>query len=375
MKVSEFLRRVEALFPPHLAESWDNVGLLVGDPQAPVRAAMVCLEATAPTVAEARRRGADLILAHHPLVFRPMKRVRTDDPTGALVAELLRANISLVAAHTNMDAAPWGTNRVLAELLGLAVEGPLVRAELDPAARSRDLKLVVFVPVGSEGAIVEAIDRGGGGRIGLYSRCTFRMRGTGTFLGGEGTNPAIGEAGRFEEADEFRLEAVVPRAARARVLAEVLAAHPYEEPAYDFVPIEGEPGEAGLGCVARLPAPLGVADFAREAKAKLGAPCVRISGPTEREIRRVAICTGSGGSLLEAARRSGADAFLTGETKYHEGIEAHRLGFPVVEVGHYESEVVVAKPLAERLASDPRVREAGIEVFAAESDLQPFVYV
>lgn len=367
-------RAVAALAPPHLAESWDNVGLQIGAPRAPVRRAMTCLETTTPTIEEARRRGADAIVAHHPLLFRATKRLVADDPASALAMELIRAGLGLVVAHTNLDSATRGTNQVLAETCGLEPGEPLLPAALDPRAESRDFKFVVFVPEGSERAVIDAIHRGGGGRIGLYTHCTFRAAGKGTFFGGEGTNPAAGEAGRFEEVAEWRLEAVVPRDARASVTREVRAVHPYEEPAFDFAPLAGDPGTAGLGCMARPPGGEAVPppEFLASVKRGLGLDAVRVSGPPPACVARVAICTGSGGSLLRTASESGADCFLTGEIKYHEGIEAWQRGLWVVEVGHFESERIVAGPLARMIRESEWARTGGVECFAASDDLQPF---
>lgn len=367
---------VAEMFPPALAESWDNVGLQIGDPAAPARRAMTCLEVTAPTLAEARRAKADAIVAHHPLVFKPLRGVVESRPAERLVAETIRAGIGLVVAHTNMDCAPWGTNQALAEACGLRPVDFLEPRILPLEGAEDCLKLAVFVPEGHERKIIDAIHRGGGGRIGLYTHCTFRSLGLGTFLGGEGSDPFLGKAGRFEQAREWRLEAVVPRAARESVLRELLAAHPYEEPAYDFYPLAGAEIRAGLGCVAEPRARMDLAGLIRGVKRGLGLKSVRLSGPhaarLRRSIRKVAICSGSGGSLLARAAQAGADAFLTGEMNYHHGVEAAQRGLDVIEAGHFESERIVAAPLAERLAQAARGRGFRLDAFAARSDFQPF---
>lgn len=365
---------VDRLFPESLAEAWDNVGLQVGDPARAVRKVMVCLEVTDSTLAEARAAEADAILAHHPLIFKPFKTLRADTPAQRLAMELTRAGIGLIAAHTNMDSAAWGTNQILAERLGLEVRGPL-EPRLAPESPVSDYKLIVFTPEGNEGRIIEAIHGGGGGRIGLYSHCTFRTAGVGTFIGGEGASPVIGQAGQFEEAREYRLETIVPAAAREAVIEAVRAAHPYEEPAYDLIPIATPvgPGHVGLGCVCDLPSPESVDRMVARIKKKMGLKRVRVSGPSGgRTIARAAICTGSGGSLLGRAARVGADAFITGEINYHAAVEAHQRGLTVIELGHFESEVIMAGPVAERLGSGPELRGRDIKFFAATSDFQPF---
>ena len=368
LTLADLAARVAAIAPPELAEPWDNVGIQSGDPDRRVRRAMTCLEVTAPTLAEAKRRKADTLVSHHPLIFHPLQTVLESDPAQSLVAALLRARINLIVAHTNLDCARWGTNEALAEACGFRRVAPLDRRDA-PA----QLKLVVFTPEGYEAAIIDAVARGGGGRIGAYTHCTFRSPGTGTFFGGAGAKPFLGRAGRLEEAAELRIEAVVPLEARDAVLKEVLAAHPYDEPAYEFYVLAGGSGSTGLGCLAEPPRPISARALARAIKRRMNLSSVRLSGPPKRIVKKIAICTGSGGSLLEKAARAGADALLTGEATYHHGIEAHQRGLAMIEIGHFESEAVVAAPLARRLAEDPEIRESGAQLFAARDDLQPFV--
>ncbi len=382
--VSALADRVAEMFPPELAESWDNVGLQIGDPARRIRRVMTCLEVTPPTLTEAKRRGADVILAHHPLIFRPMKTVLESRPAEKLATELIRAKIALIVAHTNMDSAPWGTNQVLAEACGLTPTGPLVPRSLDDGAgcpSGDQLKFVVFTPKGHERAVIDAMHRGGGGRIGLYTHCTFRSEGTGTFRGDRGSNPFIGKAGKFEEASEYRLEAVVPRSARASVLAEVLKVHPYEEPAYEFYVLSGVDLPAcGLGCLAEPKQPLTLEKLISQMKRGLKLKQVRLSGLNPQsnirslrsKIRRAAICSGSGGSFLAQAVSRGADVFITGEINYHGGVEACLRRLVVIEVGHFESERIIAKLLARRLSEDSKIKGTGLEILYAEDELQPF---
>ncbi len=367
--VSDLVRAVELFAPVRLAESWDNVGLIAGRPSSVVRRVMTCLEVTPPTLREAVEQKADAMIAHHPLIFKPLTSVNLDQPVGALLAELLQHKIALIAAHTNLDASGWGTNSVLAEACGYKSEAPLFTREAEPV-----FKFVVFVPQGHEQAVIEAIARGGGGRIGAYTHCSFRTAGIGTFMGEEGAHPFIGEAGRFEQSDEFRLESVVPENARAAVIREVLAVHPYEEVAFDFYALAPMKQCIGLGCLATLPSPTNAGQLAQELKDRLKLPQVRLSGSPEKKVKRVGFCSGSGGSYIgKAAMR--CDAFITGEINYHQAVEAHARGLAVIELGHFESEALVAAPLAERLAQNPKLSQAGVEVFSARQDLQPFKYL
>lgn len=372
--------QIALLFPPHLAEDWDNVGLQIGDPAAQVRRIMTCLEVTEPTLAEARRLKADTIIAHHPLIFRPFKTLLESRPAEKLATELVRAGIGLIVAHTNMDSVPWGTNQVLARACGLTPLGPLAPRPLNDGGGdvAGTLKFVVFTPLGHEQNLIEAIHRGGGGRIGLYTHCTFRAAGTGTFMGGEGSDPFIGKAGEREEATEYRIESVVPRSARGTVLAEILKVHPYEEPAYEFYPLAGGDAPlAGLGCMARPSQDFISLDaLIKQIKSGLKLKQLRVSGPgaldPKQKIESVAICSGSGGSFIAKAASRGAQCYITGEISYHGGIEAHQRGLTVIEVGHFESEQIIAAAFAESLASDPVIISGDASVVAAKDDLQPF---
>jgi dinuclear metal center YbgI/SA1388 family protein len=371
--VSDVIKAIARLAPPELAEPWDNVGLQVGHPAAPVARVLVALELTAPVLEEARSCEADLILTHHPLIFKPWNALNLAQPGPALAAEALRAGVAVLAAHTNLDAAAWSTAHAVAERLGWQINEPLLPRE-SGAGEEPPYKFVVFTPQGYEEAVIEAIVRGGGGQIGAYSHCTFRSPGVGTFRGETGTTPFLGEAGRLENVEEFRLEALVPARARGRVQQEVRAVHPYETMACDWIPLGGVGGSVGLGGVVKLAEPLNVQGLAELCRAQLGVTTMRRSGPAEKKIRRVAICTGSGGSFIgKAAMR--ADALLTGEITYHQGIEAHQRGVAVLELGHFESEVLVTAPLARRLSQDEKLAAAGVEVLAAQRDLQPFEYL
>lgn len=367
--VSDLVKAVEAIAPARLAESWDNVGLQVGHPGAPLRRVLTCLEVSPPILAEAVRLKADAIVAHHPLIFQPLSALNLAQPAGDLVATLIRENIALVVAHTNLDSAAWGTNAALAEACGLRPEGPLLSREGE-----LEYQFVIFTPKGHESAMIEAIERGGGARIGGYNRCTYRVAGTGTFMGGQGTHPAIGEPGKFEEVEEYRLEARVPDGARAAVLREALLAHPYEEPAFFYHAIKEEGGKAGMGCVAWLDPQRPAEDLAAELKTRLGLAAVRLSGPPKKKVKKVALCSGSGGSFIGKVAGK-AEAYITGEINYHQAVEAHARGIAVIELGHFESEVLVARPLAEKLAGVKKFNDAGVEILAAKSDLQPFRYL
>jgi putative NIF3 family GTP cyclohydrolase 1 type 2 len=259
---------VARLAPPDLADDWDNVGLLVGDASARVRRVLVALEASASVLEEAARRGAQALVVHHPVIFKPVRKVVTTDVVGGLVLKLAAHGIALIAAHTNLDRSPEGTSRALADLVGLAREGERF---LVPASQNHGCKFVVFVPEGHVDAVIEAAARAGAGVIGAYSHCTFRSPGVGTYIPLEGARPFAGKVGRLEQAAELRLECLVSRERLGALIEAVRAAHPYEEMAYDVYPlVEGE-AQWGLGLIGALERPVTLGALARRVRRKLPA--------------------------------------------------------------------------------------------------------
>ncbi len=348
---------IDDLAPFRLAYDWDNVGLQVGDPSATVDHLLVALEVNDDALARARKHRCTAILAHHPLIFQPMRTLRGDDVAGRLVLELAKSGIGLIAAHTNLDRVLHGTNGILAALLGLRD----VRI-LEPHALHDLVKFVVFVPPDHTPKIIEAIHRGGGGTIGNYTRCTFRARGTGTYLPGEGANPFAGETGRFEQAEEDRLEAVVPRNRLQSVVREVVQAHPYEEVAYDVVALHDAQPRHGLGVTGRLAAKSTLAALARRVGEVCSADSLAIIGKPGDDVRRVAIITGSAGSSLRGIRPDDTDVLITGELSYHFATEARDRGLRVILAGHAATEKVFAPAFAATLSNHDRIREAGLSI-------------
>jgi dinuclear metal center YbgI/SA1388 family protein len=342
--VREITTAVECLAPPALAEGWDNSGLQVGDPAAEVGRVLVALTPLPEVFEEAEETGADFLLFHHPLIFSPLKCVNTGSYPGNLVARAISKNLAVYAAHTSYDAAPDGVSVALAAAIGL--RGPL--EVVSPRGAMR--KLAVFVPVEDAEAVAEALSGAGAGRIGDYTRVTFRSPGTGTFVPGEGSDPYLGERGRLERVDEFRLETVVPaHLARAAVDA-ATAVHPYEEIALDVYPVDGSPEGCGYGRVGTLPEPLNAEELGEHVSRSLGLPARLASEGDLGNIRRVAVLGGSGGSFIPEAAASGADAYVTGDLDYHDALLAESLGLAAVDAGHAATELPSLEPLARRLA-------------------------
>ena len=292
---------------------------------------------------EAEDREFDFLLFHHPLIFGPLKSVDIGSYPGDLVARAIRNSLALYAAHTSYDAAPEGVSVALAEALGL--RGPF--KVVSPRGSLR--KLAIFVPAENVDTVADALAGAGAGVIGEYTHCTFRTPGTGTFLGGEATDPYLGEKGRLEKVEEIRLETVVPTHAAGRAVAAATAAHPYEETALDLYPIEGHPEGCGYGRIGTLPEPMTLEELREHVASSLGFPARLVAG-RERRIERVAVLGGSGGSFVREAAASGAEAYVTGDLDYHDALLAGSLGLAAIDAGHAATELPSLEPLALRLA-------------------------
>ncbi|TCJ18863.1 Nif3-like dinuclear metal center hexameric protein [Rubrobacter taiwanensis] len=336
---------VEKIAPGGLAESWDNCGLQAGSLDAPVERVLVALTPLPEVFDEAEELGANFLLFHHPLIFGdPLRSVDFGRYPGDLILRAARAGLTVYAAHTSYDAAPGGVSVALARALGL--EGPL--EVVVPAGELR--KLVVFVPEENAGELSDALSAAGAGVIGEYTHCTFRTPGTGTFRGSEHTSPHIGEAGRLEQVAEIRLETVVPAHLARRAAAAAAEAHPYEEMAYDLYPVDGHPEGCGYGRTGRLPEAMTPRRLAEYVSGRLGFPARLVSDPEpERQVGRVAVLGGSGGSFIRRVAASEAEAYVTGDIRYHEALLAESLGLPLIDAGHAATELPSLRPLAERL--------------------------
>jgi len=371
--VRDILTAVDRLAPFRLAETWDNVGLLLGDPQREVRRLLVSLDVTEAVCDEAERAGAEALLAHHPLIFKGLERLTPETPTGRLALRLAGAGRAVIAAHTNLDAAEGGLCDILAGMIGLEHIEPL---QTSPAAPR--YKVVVFVPESDPsipasrdaGQVLEAVQAAafaaGAGRIGDYTHCGFSTEGAGTFLPGEGAEPAVGRKGRRNRAPEHRFETLVDGRRLGAVLAAVARAHPYEEPAIDVYPLHTPPAGAGLGRVGRLSDCRTLTRLADTVKEALDARAIHVAGDPETVVETVGVCTGSGGGLAGAVAAAGCRAFVTGELKYHEVQDLAARGIGVILGGHYRTERAPLEAWAPRLAE-----VLDVEVRMSESEQDP----
>ena len=330
---------IEKMAPVRLKEDWDNVGLLVGRPDSEVDKLVLTLDVTQEVIEEAIEAGAKMIVAHHPFPFKPGKTIRTDQFEGAMLAALLKNDIAVYAAHTNLDSAVGGVNDALAELLGLQESTPLRPAE------GRLAKLVTFVPEGHAERVWQAMTEAGAGHIGNYSHCGFRMAGTGTFLPGVGSHPFIGEASRMETVREIRLETVAPVFLVKGIVSALLKVHPYEEVAYDVYGLDNVRSEGGLGRIGKLPHPFSLCEFAAHVSRLLQVEGLRYAGEASAKIESVAVCGGSGMEMSALARSCGADVLVTGDIRYHEAQTAVAQGLCLIDAGHFATEYPILSRL------------------------------
>jgi dinuclear metal center YbgI/SA1388 family protein len=343
-RVTDILAALEAKWPRSWALPDDPGGLQVGDPEKPVARLLVALEAGDAVVGEAEKRGAGLLLTHHPLLYRPLAEIREDQGTGSLVARIIRAGLAAVSCHTNLDVAPGGLNDHLARLLGLTQTEPLAAV-----GGEASYKLAVFVPVGYEEKVRQALFAEGAGIIGHYSHCSFAARGQGTYLPSAGARPFKGEVGALSRAEESRLEVLVPESRLNAVVAALKQAHPYEEAAFDLYPLKNSGPPLALGRVGNWPEPLAFDAALDRLKEAFQVPAVRVWGRPPVRVDRVAVLGGSGGDLAAAAHGKGARLYVTGEVRHHQAAPWHWEDFAIAEVGHFASEIVFMPVWAEQL--------------------------
>lgn len=360
--LQEIVRYLQQIAPLTLAEDWDNVGLLLGDDSIDVARAITCLTLTPDVADEAVTVGARLIVTHHPVLFKPVKRLTASSSEGRMLLKLMRHGIAVYSPHTAYDNAATGINQQLAELLELTDIAPL-----RPRAGGDQFKLVTFVPEGQLDAVRRGIWNAGAGVIGNYRECSFNLRGTGTFFGTDDANPAVGQAGRLEQIDEVRVEIVCPAGRLDQAIAGLRAVHPYEEPAIDVFPLKALPDGSGAGRFGRLKHPMSLAELNRIIRERLPAPGLQYVGDLSRRIESVGIACGAAAEFLRDAHRAGCQALLTGEARFHACLEATDLQMAMILPGHYATERPAMETLAKRLAN----QFPGLTVTASEKEHDP----
>ncbi|QHA92618.1 Nif3-like dinuclear metal center hexameric protein [Bacillus sp. N1-1] len=350
------------------AEEGDPIGLQVGSLNKKIKKVMTALDVLPNVVEEAVDEGVDLIIAHHPILYRPLKKINLDTAQGKMIETLIKHDITVYAAHTNLDVAPGGVNDMLAEALGLKDTSVLVETF------QRELKkVVVFVPASHQEEVRNALANAGAGSIGEYSDCTFTSQGTGRFKPTDYAKPFIGEAGALEAVDEVKIESIFYADQQATIINAIKKAHPYEEVAYDIYPLDNEPEKLGLGRVGQLEKEMTLESFAGFVKEKLSAGGVRIVGDLQSTIKKVAVLGGDGNKFINAARFSGADVFVSGDIYYHVAHDAMIEGLQIIDAGH-NIEKIMIEGVRKKLLAFLEEKRYETEIISSQEKTDPFQF-
>lgn len=366
IRCAQVIEALESFAPQEIAESWDNVGLILGNPEKYITKILLTLDITSQVAKEAAEEKADLIVSHHPIITEPLKSLREDDPENQVIIELIKNDIAVLCAHTNLDIAPGGVNDILAAKLDLKN-----LEVLHTTSREKLYKLVVFIPRDYTSRIRTALGNSGAGFIGNYSHCTFSVSGKGTFKPGEETDPFIGEKGRLTEVEEDRLETIVPERKLGKILKSLRESHPYEEIAYDLYLLEDSGEAVGLGRIGELSSKITLKETAVFLKDKLDVQELKIVGNLDRKIKRIAVCGGAGGSLIKEAYLKKADLLITGDISYHKAQRAKELNLCLIDAGHGTTENIVVPWLKSFFLSS--LNSAELEIQVSQVKTEPFI--
>ena len=342
MKINDIISFLESQAHPSLQEQYDNAGLITGNAAWECTGIICSLDATEEVVKEAMEKKCNLIVAHHPIIFGGLKKINGKNYVEKTVITAIKNDIAVYAVHTNLDNVLHGVSGKMAAMLGL--QNVSVLALKDSTLK----KLFTFAPVDKAEQVRNAIFTAGGGHIGNYSECSFNAEGMGTFKGGEGTNPYVGEAGKLHQEKEIKIEVIIPAYLESRVVAAMKAAHPYEEVAYEIVSLSNTHQGIGSGVIGELPAALDETQFLTRLKEVFGVPVIRHTALSGKPVKKIALCGGAGSFLISKALAAGADAYITGDLKYHEFFDANSR-ILLADIGHYESEQFTINLLQEIL--------------------------
>ena len=364
MTLADIEKFFEKWTPRWTACERDNVGIQIGYRSRKVSSILIALDVTPEIIDEAATAKADLVVTHHPLLFRPPSSISDSDPVGALVLSLAEKQIALFSAHTNLDSVADGVSFSLARALGVT------RPEFLVPLKDTMMKIAVFVPEKYANAVASAMSESGAGVIGEYQSCSFRVSGKGTFRGSKRARPAIGKPLKFEEVEEVRLEMMLPRSRVTAVVAAMKSVHPYEEVAYDLYALANGNPNFGMGAIGNLTRSATLRSFLGEVKKVLHADSLRYTGSLSQKVNRVAVCGGSGSELLEDAIRANADVYVTADIRYHT-FQSAKGRIALVDAGHFETEHLVLQSIADRLRSWARSNGEKIPVTVTKQSTNP----
>jgi len=331
LKINDCIVRLEETVPLYLQESYDNSGFLVGNKENALSGILLAVDLTELVIEDAVKRNCNLIICHHPPFLSGLRKLTGESLPERLLISLIKNDIALYALHTNLDSYGKGVSFLLAEKLGLE------NIKILSPKPNLLAKIVTFCPASHIDKVRDALFAAGAGTIGDYDECSYSLNGEGSFRAGDASNPFVGNKNNRHYEAEIRLETIFPRAIERKLIKALVEAHPYEEPAYDIYNLENKHGNAGFGAVGTLPKPISANDFLNNVKNILTIPCIKHSVLPKKKIQTIAVCGGSGSSLMPIAERAGADLFLTGDIKYHAFFETHQR-FAIADIGHFESE-------------------------------------
>ncbi|WP_438351655.1 Nif3-like dinuclear metal center hexameric protein [Paenibacillus sp. FA6] len=363
------IQYMEQLAPKHVAMPDDRIGLQLGTLQKDIHNVLIALDVNDEVVEEAIGLQVDLIIAHHAIIFRPLKHLQTDTPMGRLYEKLIKHDIAVYISHTNLDVTEGGMNDWMAEALGIENGSPLEDLHTEELS-----KLVVFVPKSHHQQVLDAILGAGAGAIGDYSHCSFNIEGYGTFMPLEGTEPFIGKQGRMERVEEMRIETIVPHGIRSKVIQAMLKAHPYEEVAYDLYAMNLKGRTLGLGRVGKLNRPMLLAEFVEVVKQNLQVDHVRVVGDLQRSIRKAAVLGGSGSRYVSPSIYRGADVLVTGDIDYHTAQDALMAGIAIIDPGHNTEKIMKSK-VADWMRGKLQNAKVETKVHVSEVNTEPFQFM
>jgi dinuclear metal center YbgI/SA1388 family protein len=364
--VNDIMAIMEMIAPSNLAESWDSVGLQVGDGCWNADRIRIALDPLYEVMEQACRDNINLVITHHPLIFRPLKSLNVSTPVGKIIQMALENKIAVFSAHTNLDSAKGGINDFLSEKLGLQNTKVLQESKKDDRC-----KLVIFVPKQYQREVLTSLFASGAGQIGNYDCCSFKSAGTGTFMPRKGAKPFLGKLDELNEVDETRIETIVTQKDLPKILESVKKSHPYETPAYDIYPLV-TPESMGLGRVGDLETPMALKDFARYVKNALSLPYLKIAGDSKLKVERVAVCSGSGSGLMKSFLASKAQCYVSGDLHYHDARDAQAYSRGLLDIGHFASEHIMVQMLVQRLRMVMEEKNLGVLVDACGLEKDPF---
>lgn len=366
MKAKRVINILNNLAPSYLIDSWDNSGLQIGSTDIEVDKVLISLDLTKDALKKAIENKVNMIITHHPFFFGNMKNISFDNPKGEMIRDIIKNDILVFSMHTNLDMCVGGINDIISEKLDLKNIKPLSKFYSDKL-----YKLSVFVPLTHTDKVREALGDSGAGYIGNYSHCTFNMKGIGTFLPREDTNPYIGETGKLEKVEEEKVETIIDEHKLQSTISAMIKAHPYEEVAYDIYPLKNTGKSYGYGRVGKLESEVNLKEFANQVKESLECDTIRVYGNLDRSIKKVAVCGGSGASFISSANKVGADVYITGDIKYHDAQLAQELGIAVIDAGHFNTE----KHSIEFLKAHLKENTDEVEIITHIESIAPFVTI